>query len=177
VTQLRTNPAAFGIFFDMCVVGERPVEITAIATASHITCPHPIGVEISVCEGGAEGKEEDDSQWRVVFRQDSCTLLPGIWECEPASPSGYGVLPLAESISMSPGDRVGVCIRTTHPHGIILRALQPAGPERPETRLGTGRARITHGELADRDSNLAIYTGYFVLGVLDAGFSSCILAL
>ena len=159
VTQLRTNPAAFGIMFDLSVTGDLPVNITALATASHITCPHPLGVEIAICEGGAAGKEGDASQWRVVFRQDECTALPRIWECDPESPAGYGVLPLAESLPLAPGARVGISLRTTHPHGIILRALQPSSAQRPETRPGTGRARFVHGDRADSDKNLALFAG------------------
>jgi len=160
VTQLRTNPAAFGLIFDLSVTSDRPVNITALATASHITCPHPLGVEIAVCEGGAAGKEATDaSLWRVVFRQDACRALPQIWECDPESPAGYGVLPLAESILLAPGARVGIAIRTTHPHGIILRALQPSSAQRPETRPGTGRARFEYGDLADSDKNLALFAG------------------
>lgn len=182
VTQLRTNPAAMGLFFDLEVVGKEHIELTAFATASHITCRHPLDLEIFICEGGCDGGVDGQSdepiwysifevvasssstphlflllyllllfvwsllgacfkQWRAVFcdlipgnvcaahtlpstQQPNSTALPRMWECEPASPSEYGVLRLEQPLPLAPGERIGVCIRTSHPDGLVLRALR-----------------------------------------------------
>ena len=161
VTQLRTNPAAFGLTFDVEVVGKSTVEITAFATASHITCPHPMDIQIAV--GSSRGPEDiaagDPADWHTVLSLLNSSALPQLWECEPESPTGYGVLPLQESIRLAPGDRRCISIRTSHPYGLVLRALQPATPDKPETQPGTGKARLSYGDVADKDDNLALWTG------------------
>jgi len=171
VTQLRTNPAAFGLFFDLEVVGKEHIELSAFATASHITCPHPLDLEIFMCEGGcdgaADGDQGDESLWYSIFEQQNSTTLPQIWECEPESPSEYGVLRLERPVPLAPGQRIGVCIRTSHPCGLVLRALQPATAEKPETRPGTGRARFSLGDKADSDGNLALFAGRAMKGPVD----------
>ncbi len=35
--------------------------MTGLATASHITCPHPIEILVSVCVKGQEGEDADES--------------------------------------------------------------------------------------------------------------------
>ena len=35
--------------------------MTGLATASHITCPHPIEILVSVCVNGQEGEDADES--------------------------------------------------------------------------------------------------------------------
>jgi hypothetical protein len=35
--------------------------VTGLATASHITCPHPIEILVSVCVKGQEGEDADES--------------------------------------------------------------------------------------------------------------------
>ena len=182
VTQLRTNPAAMGLFFDLEVVGKEHIELTAFATASHITCRHPLDLEIFICEGGCDSGVDGQSdepiwysifevvssssstphlflllcllllfiwsipgacfkQWNAVIcdlipgnvcaahtllsaQQPNSTALPRMWECEPASPSEYGVLRLEQPLPLAPGERIGVCIRTSHPDGLVLRALR-----------------------------------------------------
>ena len=164
VTQLRTNPAAFGLTFDVEVVGKSTVEISAFATASHITCPHPMDIQIAV--GSSRGPEDiaagDPADWHTVLSLLNSSALPQLWECEPESPTGYGVLPLQESIRLAPGDRRCISIRTSHPYGLVLRALQPATPDKPETQPGTGKARLSYGDVADKDDNLALWTGLTV---------------
>jgi hypothetical protein len=175
VTLMRNNPAAHGLFFDLEVVGKLPVQVTAFGTGSHITCPHPLRIEISVCRGGgaAWGKSEEADEaagtaetggggvegWQTVFSDDNSTALPQLWDCAPESPGDYGVLPLSQPLSLAPGERVSICISTWHPHGLILRALQPATKERPETRPGTGKARFSEGDKSDGDSNIALFAG------------------
>jgi hypothetical protein len=181
VTLMRNNPAAHGLFFDLEVVGKSPVQVTALGTGSHISCPHPLRIEISVCRGGgaAWGKSEEADEaagtaetggggwgggpggggWQTVFSDHNSTALPQLWDCAPASPGDYGVLPLSQPLSLAPGERVSVCISTSDSHGLILRALQPATKERPETRPGTGKARFLEGDKSDGDSNIALFAG------------------
>jgi len=170
VTQLRTNPAAMGLFFDLEVVGKEHIELTAFATASHITCRHPLDLEIFICEGGCDGGvdgQSDEPIWYSIFEQPNSTALPRMWECEPASPSEYGVLRLEQPLPLAPGERIGVCIRTSHPDGLVLRALQASTAEIAETRPGTGRALLFLGDKTDSDGNVALFAGRAMKAPLD----------
>ena len=60
----------------------------------------------------------------VWWQARESSALPHLWECEPESPSGYGILPLEEPIQLSANDRVRLSIQTSHPYGLILRALR-----------------------------------------------------
>ena len=67
------------------------------------------------------------------------TALPRLWECDPESPSGYGVLALQAPIALEPGERIGICIHTSHPDGLILRALRASPSPHATARLCSPR--------------------------------------
>lgn len=48
-----------------------------------------------------------------------------LWEHQPLSPSQYGLLPFSEPLALASGSVASISIATSHPHGLILRALQP----------------------------------------------------
>ena len=67
-----------------------PVEVTALATGAHISCPHPLTLEMSISRGGdvargeaaAEGGMEGEEEWHTVFFEANSTALPQVRESE-----------------------------------------------------------------------------------------------
>ncbi|EKX55404.1 hypothetical protein GUITHDRAFT_131609 [Guillardia theta CCMP2712] len=96
------------------------------------------------------------------------TLKISAW-CTPG-PDNYGPIPLARPITIAKGSKMGFCIHTDHPWGIVLRALVPASADFPETLEGSGMHKINLGDVTDSNLHVKLRAGRVLSNPLSTPF-------
>uniref|UniRef100_A0A7S4KZX3 Uncharacterized protein n=1 Tax=Guillardia theta TaxID=55529 RepID=A0A7S4KZX3_GUITH len=170
VTTGKRACAAFGFFFDIEASENHSVCIQQILTASYILANRTLKISAWCTPGGSEGKETKEAAWEHLGTWVNHSGLPKLDDYDPEGPDNYGPIPLARPITIAKGSKMGFCIHTDHPWGIVLRALVPASADFPETLEGSGMHKINLGDVTDSNLHVKLRAGRVLSNPLSTPF-------